>query len=108
MEVDFLPLPEYDITSDDFFNGNEMDSDFSDEDLEPGDTLAIRFRAISEQFHSYMSLILESTSANPFGTPPANIRGNIINETNEDNYALGYFRLSQVREFTYTVEEEQE
>ncbi len=108
VEVDFLPLPEYDITSDDFFNGNEMDSDFSDEDLEPGDTLAIRFRAISEQFHSYMSLILESTSANPFGTPPANIRGNIINETNENNYALGYFRLSQVREFTYTVEEEQE
>lgn len=104
-QTDFLIYPEYGISKDEFFNGNEIDFSFSNEDLEVGNTVNTRFRGISEQFYHYMSLILESYGANPFGTPPANIRGNIINKTNEDNYALGYFRLSQVREFSYTIEE---
>ncbi|MBW2962965.1 DUF4249 domain-containing protein [Mesonia aestuariivivens] len=104
-QTDILIYPQYGISSDNFFNGNEVDFSFSDEDLEIGSTIHTRFRGISKQFHNYMSLVLESTSANPFSTPPANIRGNLINETNEDNYALGYFSLSQVEKFSYTIEE---
>ena len=103
-ETSFLIYPEYDLSDDDFFNGNEMDADFSDEDLAVGDAIQINFRGISEQFYNYMSLILESTSGNPFSTPPANIRGNIINQTNAENYAFGYFSLSQAHQFVYTVE----
>ena len=62
------------------------------------------FQAISEQFHDYMELILESAVANPFGTPPANIRGNLVNETNPENFAFGYFRLSQGIRFRYTIQ----
>ncbi|MDR6301572.1 DUF4249 domain-containing protein [Mesonia maritima] len=104
-QSDFLIYPEYGISSDEFFNGNEIDFSFSDEDLETGSTVDIRFRGISEQFYNYMSLILETTNANPFATPPANIRGNIVNETNKENYALGYFRLSEVQKKSYTIQE---
>lgn len=100
----FLPLPEYNLTDDDFYNGNEIEDSFSNEDLEVGDDIRITFRGISASFYNYMNLILETTSGNPFSTPPANIRGNIINQTQAENYALGYFRLSEGHQFTYTVE----
>ncbi len=103
-QSDVLNFPEYDLSSDDFFNGNEMYQNFSHEDLEPGSEIDITFRAISEQFHDYMELILESAVANPFGTPPANIRGNLVNETNPENFAFGYFRLSQGIRFRYTIQ----
>lgn len=103
-QSDVLNFPEYDLSSDDFFNGNEMYQNFSHEDLETGSEIDITFRAISEQFHDYMELILESAVANPFGTPPANIRGNLLNETNPENFAFGYFRLSQGIRFRYTIQ----
>ncbi|WBL25313.1 DUF4249 domain-containing protein [Zunongwangia sp. HGR-M22] len=102
--TDFLIYPVYGVGSDKFINGNEVDYGFSDEDLEVGSTVNTTFRGISEQFYEYMSLIIQSTSGNPFSTPPANIRGNLINNTNEDNYAFGYFSLSQSRSFDYTIE----
>ena len=40
----------------------------------------------------------------PFQTPPATIRGNIINETNTSNFALGYFSLSEVDTKIYAIE----
>jgi len=43
-------------------------------------------------------------SNGPFETQPATVRGNIINETNPDNFPLGYFRISQVSELSYTVQ----
>jgi len=100
----FLPIPEYNLTNDDFYNGNEIKDSFSDEDLTSGDNLEITFRGISEPFYNYMNLILETRSGNPFSTPPANIRGNIINQTQPENYALGYFRLFEGHQFTYMVE----
>lgn len=103
-EVDFLLFPEYYVFDDRFSQGNEMNEIFTDEDLAQGDELNMSLSGISEQFYSYMGLILESTSGNPFNVPPSNIRGNIINETNEDNYAMGYFRLSEVSSRVYVVE----
>lgn len=103
-EVDFLLFPEYYAISDQFTQGNEMFEVFTDEDLAPGDELHMSLSGISEPFYNYMTLILESTSGNPFNIPPGNIRGNIVNETDEDNYALGYFRLSEVSARDYIVE----
>lgn len=102
-DTNILFYPEYEITDDDFTNGNILKNEFSDEDLKVGDTIKITHRGISEQFYNYMNLILESTSANPFATPPANIRGNILSEEGESDFALGYFRLSQSEEVIYIV-----
>lgn len=105
-KVDILQYPEYILTDDDFYNGNEIEDSFSDEDLEPGDFVEITHRGVSGQFFNYMHLVLETTSPNPFATPPANIRGNIINQNNSDEYALGYFRLCEANHLFYTLEEE--
>ncbi|MBB4119535.1 hypothetical protein GGR32_001837 [Mesonia hippocampi] len=105
-KTEHLYYREYILMNDDLQNGKEIEDSFSHEDLKPGDLVEITHRGISEQFYNYMYLILESTSGNPFATPPANIRGNIINKQNPDNYALGYFRLSEINHLTYTVVEE--
>lgn len=102
-KTDFLIYPEYYVDSDEFRQGNEMFDIFSHEDLEIGDRLEMDLYGISERFYNYMSLILE-TEGGAFQTPPANIRGNIINVTDENEYAYGYFRLSEVVHVNYDVE----
>lgn len=97
------PFPEYTSTSDEFTNGNESAEKFSDSDLKPGITLNITHRGISKNFYNYMNLILEVTNSNPFAAVPGNIRGNIINTTDSNNFALGYFRLCEANRMTYTV-----
>ncbi|WP_121667225.1 DUF4249 domain-containing protein [Mesonia aquimarina] len=100
-----LEYPEYVLSDDDFYNGNEIEDSFSDDDLEAGDVIHITHRGISEQFFNYMNLILETTNSNPFATPPANIRGNIVSANSSDDFALGYFRLSEVNQLAYSLEE---
>lgn len=102
--TDLLLYPEYELTDDEFNNGNEMKSDFSEEDLKPGKMIDVTLRGISLQFYNYMDLILDATDAGPFGTPPANIRGNIVNQNNPGDYALGYFRLCESDHFSYTIQ----
>ena len=104
-KANVLQYPEYILTDDDFYNGNEIENNFSNEDLVVGDTIEIMHRGVSEQFYNYMNLVLETTSSNPFSTPPANIRGNIINQNSPDEYALGYFRLCEANHLLYILEE---
>lgn len=99
----FLLFPEYNLMDDDFFNGNEINIRFSNEDMKAGNTVEITNRGISRNFYNYMNLILEASSANPFGTPPANIRGNIVNVNDANNFAMGYFRLCEADKVSYTV-----
>lgn len=98
------PYPEYDVTGDQFFNGNENREGFSDEDIQPGDSLEITLRGISKQFHDYMTLILEANSGNPFATPPANIRGNILSNSSATPPPFGYFRLCESDRRVYVIE----
>jgi hypothetical protein len=54
-----------------------------------------------------MSILLSIAGNNgggPFQSPPATVRGNIINTTNPSNYALGYFSLSEMDTKNYTIE----
>ncbi|PTT11495.1 DUF4249 domain-containing protein [Flavobacterium sp. HMWF030] len=100
---DILPFPEYTSTSDEFVNGNEINEKFTDTDLKPGKVLDITHRGVSKNFYNYMNLILEVTNSNPFAATPGNIRGNIINTTNANNFALGYFRVCEANKINYVV-----
>lgn len=99
-----LLYPEYIETSDDLYDGNEIEDGIDDEEIKPGDIIEITHRGISEQFYHYIDLILNANDPSPFDTPPANIRGNIVNPNKPDNYALGYFRLCETNHLFYTVE----
>jgi hypothetical protein len=39
-----------------------------------------------------------------FLATPVDVKGNCINTTNPDNYAHGYFRVTQKNTITYTIE----
>lgn len=101
---DIIIYPSYELSDDEFVEGNEIMSEFSHDDLDAGDSVDIRLRGISVSFYNYMNLILDSTDGNPFGTPPSTIRGNVINQINPQNFVLGYFRLNEADHQTYTIQ----
>jgi hypothetical protein len=90
-----LPHPQYELNDDELYDGNLVRTDFADDGLAAGDLVQITLRGVSLQFHNYMNLILAANDSNPFATPPANIRGNILNQNSNSTGALGYFRLCE-------------
>ncbi|RKE98808.1 DUF4249 domain-containing protein [Ichthyenterobacterium magnum] len=109
---DLLPILE--DQSDEFSNGNEMD-DFFEKDREddddqnefnPGDVVDISLYGISERYYNYIRLLIEQydSGGDPFSSNSAEIRGNCINTTNAQNYAFGYFRLSEFDTVNYIFE----
>lgn len=105
---DIKKVPNYSIVKDEFTNGNEKSWQYSDEDLKVGSKIAITHYGVSELYYNYMNKIISISSSSgggsPFQTPPATIRGNIVNKSNIDNYALGFFSLSEVDIRDYTIQ----
>jgi hypothetical protein len=48
--------------------------------------------------------IAGNTNGSPFQSPPATVRGNIINTTNFDDFVLGYFSVSEVDTKNYVIQ----
>lgn len=89
--------------SDEFTDGNQMSYFHEDEEFIVGDVVAINLYGISKQYYNFIKLLIEQSSGGgPFATIPAQLKGNCINVTNSDNYAFGYFRLTQVVKESYT------
>lgn len=100
-------FPEYQVSDDRFEQGNQMFGIYSNEDLKAGDVIDFTLYGISTQYYNYMNILIGISGGNgggPFQTTPATIRGNIVNQTNETNYCLGYFRLCEVVKTQYTVQ----
>jgi uncharacterized protein DUF4249 len=100
-------IPEYGVISDEFFQGNIMFGFYSSDKTTSGSTILLQLQGVSERYYNYMNkLITISTtnSGNPFATPPATLRGNIINTTSQDNYPLGYFSLGEIDTRNYLVQ----
>ena len=98
---------DYQVSDDKFFQGNSFFSLSNNEDLSAGDQVDVTHYGISRSYYNYMNILLSvagNTGGSPFQSPPATVRGNIINTTNFDNYALGYFRLSETDSASYIIE----
>lgn len=97
----------YYADEDKFFNGNEFFSISDDEDLKIGDVIEVTHIGISKQYYNYMNILVSiagNNSGGPFQSPPATVKGNIINTTDSANYPLGYFSLSEIEIRKYTIE----
>ncbi len=94
------------IYEDEFTNGNQTFAFFSDEDAEAGDLVGFEIQGISEGFYEYLYILRSQsgTAGGPFQTQPGIVRGNIVNTTNPENFAFGYFRLSEVNFLPYEVQ----
>jgi hypothetical protein len=97
----------YYVDDDKFFQGNEFFSLSDDDELKIGDEIEITHIGISKQYYNYMSILVSIAGNNvggPFQSPPATVKGNIINTTNKSNYPLGYFSLSETDLRKYTIQ----
>ncbi len=110
---DLLPGLEY--AEDEFVNGNEIDwwYEIEDEDdippFEAGDVVDIEMFGISRAYYDYIKILVDQLGGvGIFETTPVAVKGNCINETNPDNYAFGYFRLTEVNRTSYTFVEDGE
>ena len=94
------------VQEDRLVNGNEMFAYFNSEELKPGDEVEINLYGVSKRYFTYINTLLSQTgeSGGPFETQPATVRGNIVNTTNPENFAFGYFRLSETDTYTFTIE----
>lgn len=101
-----VSLPIFDVVNDSFFQNNQMFGYLANE-LEKDDIILFTLQGISESYYNYMNILLGIAGTNggsPFQTPPATVRGNIVNQTNFNNFALGFFRLSEIDTVSYIVE----
>jgi len=99
---------------DEFTDGNKMsifyekinNDDTGENEFVPGDIVDIDLNGISEQYYNYIKLLIQQSggAGGPFSTTPAEIKGNCVNINNPENYAFGYFRLSEVDKRVYTFE----
>lgn len=105
-------LPTREIMSDEFTNGNEMsllyeedEADLEDEIL-PGDMVDINLFGISETYYDFLYRLIEqaNSAGNPFATVPTRLKGNFTNLANPENYAFGYFRVTEYVNEIYTFE----
>ena len=101
-----LVVPEWGVIEDEFFQGNQMFGFYTDEDLEAGNSLHFELQGISQRYYNYLNKLINITSngGNPFATPPATLRGNIVNTSNSDDFPFGYFHLSELDTKDYIVQ----
>lgn len=95
----------FQIYDDKFINGNRTFGFFVDENLSPEDRVEFEIQGISRSFYEYMFILRSQagSAGGPFQNQPTTVRGNLVNTTNPDNFALGYFRLSERDNLTYTI-----
>lgn len=108
-------LPDFEVGDDEFVNGNEIDwwyeieeADDENDVRQPfasGDVLDIEMYGISEAYNNYIGILIDQIGGvGIFEATPVSVKGNCINLTNPDNYAHGYFRLTEVNKANYTFE----
>ena len=84
--------------------GNKLPED----EIELPATVTIKLSGITKDFYTYFEILTSQSGAadgGPFETPPTALLGNIINTTNEDNFPLGYFHISETDNFTIDLVE---
>ena len=100
-----VAIPEYSVSDDEFFQGNQIFWLYSNEDTKPGDVIDIKLYGISQRYFNYWEKLANIVTNNgPFGTPPGLLRGNLVNTTLPDEIVLGYFNLSEVDTQVYVVQ----
>jgi hypothetical protein len=99
-----IVIPVFGTYEDRFQQGNEMSSTYSNDKLKAGNIINFTLYGISRQNYNYMNLFLSITGGGGlFATPPATLRGNIVNQTNESNFCFGYFRVNEIVKLDYTI-----
>ena len=102
----YTAIPLFFAQEDISYQGNQIFGLFRSDKLKPGQNFEVTLSGISKQYFNYMRILISiagNSSGSPFQSPSATVRGNIINTTNDANYPLGYFSLSEQDYRNYIV-----
>jgi len=102
----YTAIPIYFAQEDISYQGNQIFGLYRSDKLKPGQNFEVTLSGISKQYFNYMRILISiagNSSGSPFQSPSATVRGNIINTTNDANYPLGYFSLSEQDYRNYIV-----
>lgn len=108
VEMRHIKFPQYSVENNEMNKGALTAVYYSHEDLEMGDVLNLKLYGISKRYYDYMAKLLLASGNDDgpmFSPTPAAVRGNIVNQTDSENFAYGYFRLSEVDIKDYTIKE---
>ncbi|PWG06284.1 DUF4249 family protein [Polaribacter aquimarinus] len=91
-----------------FFDGSDYNFSYfySEDDLEVPATVNIKMSGISKEYFTYFRVLVDQSGQNaggPFETVPSSLLGNMTNITNQDNFPLGYFHISETDTFTISL-----
>ncbi|MBP2833938.1 DUF4249 family protein [Aquimarina sp. U1-2] len=95
-------------SEDRFYQGQAFNFSYFYEEMVAGEDVTIKILGIDKRYFEYSDLLIEQSEqegGNPFQSPPAVLRGNMVNTSNPDNYPLGYFNLSEANRFEFRIEE---
>ncbi len=101
----------YFTLEDRFFNGSDYNFSFfylEEDNIELPSTVTVKISGITKDFFTYFRLLIDQSGqggGGPFQTVPSSLLGNIVNETNDANFPLGYFRISEVDTFSIDLVE---
>ena len=103
----FLPL------EDRFFNGTNYNFSFfyQEDEIEVPTNVTVTMSGITKDYFTYFRILQNqsgTTGGGPFQSVPSSLLGNIINTTNETNFPLGYFHISETDTFTIDLVEKNE
>ena len=90
----FLPL------EDRFFNGTNYNFSFfyQEEEIEVPTNVTVTMAGITKDYFTYFRILQNQSGTSgggPFQSVPSSLLGNVINTTNEANFPLGYFHISE-------------
>lgn len=95
----------YSVLEDRFFDGQEYEvpNFYLEDEIELPITVNIKMLGITKDYYTYLQILVDQSGQDgggPFETVPTSLLGNMINTTNDSNFPLGYFHISE----TDTVE----
>ena len=102
-----IVFPQYSVEDDENNQGNLTPVYYSNKNLETDDPVNFKLYGISKRYYEYFKKVLVASGNDdgPFQSTPTAVRGNIINETNSADYTFGYFRLSEVDNKDYNIQD---
>jgi hypothetical protein len=96
-----------------FFNGTDYNFSFfyQEEEIEAPTRVTLKMSGITKDYFTYFRILQNQSGTSgggPFESVPSSLLGNMINTTNETNFPLGYFHISETDAFTIDLVEKKE
>ena len=87
-----------------FFNGTDYNFSYfyEDENIELPKSIMLKMSGMTKEYYTYFEILVSQGGQNgggPFQAIPSSLLGNMINKTNEENFPLGYFHISETDTF---------